>query len=130
MAYLRFRRVCTVLFCALLLALFRLPQQKLKNDAARWTEILQNANAALLDGDTVRAQAECDALVTSFRAEEEALERFLNHDIVHAVLSDLRQAKALANAGDRSGALLALTAAESDIEQMLCIEQFTWNALL
>lgn len=130
MGFIRFRAVCTVLLCALLAVLFWLPQGMLMQNAAEWTAAMDRAEAALKAGDLSTAHAECAALTASFQAKEDALERFLNHDAVDAVLSSLTEAQALAEARDASGALAAIVSARGGLEHLLCIEKFTWNALL
>ena len=130
MGFIRFRTVCTVLLFALLLVLFWVPQHMLTERAAEWTAQMDRAENAIQNGDFAAAQAECGALRTSFSECENALERFLNHDDVDAVLTSLSQANTLAAIGDASGTLAALSDARGQLLHLLCIEQFTWNALL
>ena len=130
MGFIRFRAVCTVLLCALLAVLFWLPQRMLTKNAADWTAAMDRAEAALKVNDLATARAECAALTASFQAKESTLERFLNHDAVDAVLTSLMEAQALAEAADAPGALSAIVSARGGLEHLLCIERFTWNALL
>ena len=123
MTFLRFRTVCTVLFCAGLLALFWIPQRMLMQSAEEAADLMRA-------GEYERGERVCKALYESFRDRMDALERFLNHDAVDAVLTSLREASALAEAGDAAGTLSALASAQGGIDHLVCIERFTWNALL
>ena len=130
MGFVRFRTVCTVLMAALLLALFWLPQRMLLRASDAWTAQMDAAQDALQKGDTTGAQAVCSELLQSYQSREKQLERFLNHDAVDSVLTALQQAASLAAVQDISGALAALTDARGGLAHLLCIERFTWNALL
>ena len=130
MGFIRFRRAVTVLLVALMLLLFWLPQHFLARAAAEWEDAIDRASDDLRAGETERAARECTALVERFGNQKDTLERFLNHDAVDAVLSDLWQAKTLADAADAPGALAALAAARGSAQHLVCIERFTWNALL
>ncbi|MBR0424930.1 MAG: DUF4363 family protein [Clostridia bacterium] len=130
MTFLRFRTVCTVLFCAGLLALFWIPQRMLMQSADEWNRAAEEAADLMRAGEYERGERVCKALYESFRDRMDALERFLNHDAVDAVLTSLREASALAEAGDAAGTLSALASAQGGIDHLVCIERFTWNALL
>ena len=130
MGFIWFRRIVTLLLIGLLLVLFWLPQTLLVRAAEEWDAAIDRASDALSAGDTERAARECDALVRRFEEQKDTLERFLNHDAVDAVLSALWEAKTLASAADAPGALAALAAARGSTQHLVCIERFTWNALL
>jgi len=130
MGFIWFRRVCTLLLCALLLVLFTLPSRYLTTRSAVWNAEIDTASAALQSGAFSAAQARTDALASSFSDAKPALERFLHHDAVESVLAALMEAEVLCAVHDAPGAIAALAAAKGGIEHLLCIERFTWNALL
>lgn len=130
MGFIRFRTVSTVLLCALLVALFWFPQKMVNQAAKDWTARIEQASIALKSGDFSTAKAQCDALLASATEREPALERFLNHDSVDAVLAALKEAKVLTEVHDVPGTLAALTAAKGAIAYMESIERFMWNDLL
>ena len=130
MGFIWFRRVCTALLCALLAVLFTVPGRYLDAQSAAWNDAIDAAGAALRAGDYQRAGTNADALVSSFAEAKPALERFLHHDAVEGVFAALMEAEVLCAAHDAPGALAALAAAKGGIEHLLCIERFTWNALL
>ncbi len=130
MGFIRFRTVSTVLLCALLLALFWFPQRLVIRAAKDWNDQIEHAATALTTGDFSTAKAHCDALLASATEREPALERFLNHDTVDAVLAALKEAQVLTEVRDVPGALAALTAAKGAIAYAESIERFAWNDLL
>ncbi len=130
MGFIRFRRVCTALLCVLLAVLFTAPSRYVTTRSAAWTAEIDAVAAALQCGEFAAAQARADGLVSSFTDAKPSLERFLHHDAVESVLADLMEVKVLCGVNDAPGALAALAAARGGIERLLCIERFTWNALL
>ncbi len=130
MSFIRFRTVSTILLTLLLLALFWFPQRMLNRCTADWEEKIASTSDALLSGRFSDAQQFCGELQEDFQRNKEALERFLNHDAVDSVATALGEAEILIRAEDAPGALSALAAARGAMEHLLCIERFTWNALL
>lgn len=130
MGFIRFRAVCTVALCLLLLALFWVPQRMLAVCSEEWNAEMDRAIESLKSGDLPTAQKRCAALTESYRQKKASLERFLNHDAVESVMSAFGEAEVLAGAEDTAGALAALARARGGIGHLLCIERFTWNALL
>ena len=69
MTFLRFRTVCTVLFCAGLLALFWIPQRMLMQSADEWNRAAEEAADLMRAAEYERGERVCKALYESFRAD-------------------------------------------------------------
>ncbi len=125
-----FRACMTILFCLMLLALFFFPSHMLRGFADNLEAHIARAEQALEQNDLTAAERECRALTDGMDEHMQALERFLNHEIVDALGAALEIAHAAVRIGDAHAAYEALAEAGTTLERLKGIELFSPNSLL
>ena len=130
MGFTIFRTTMTILICGFLVMLFLLPSAILKAFSAQADEWIEQAENALLNGDTEAAAPYCAALRELTRERMPVLERFLNHASVDSLDACFAIADLSVRAEDVCAAVEALAEARSVLERIEGIELFSWNNLL
>ena len=130
MGFTIFRSSMTILICCFLVLLFVLPSAILRQFSEQADALIEQAEDALLSGDSGAAEPYCRALFKLMRERMPVLERFLNHANVDALDARIAVADFALRAGDAGAAAEALAEARSVLVRIEGIELFSWNNLL
>jgi hypothetical protein len=125
-----FRTTMTILICGFLVLLFQLPSAILSRFSAQANNLIDEAENALISGDTSAAAPSCAALKALVRERMPVLERFLNHASIDALDACVAVADCAVRANDPGAAAEALAEARSILLRIEGIELFSWNNLL